>query len=96
MEYGGVVQYYRLAYNLHQLSKLKHTTEMSLTFTLAHKLKISVSEVYRRYGALQAVDGAVYKVLEVKVERGEGKAPLIARFGGIPLKWNKWVAITWS
>ena len=93
VEYGGVVQYYRLAYNLHQLSKLKHTTEMSLTFTLAHKLKISVSEVYRRYGALQAVDGAIYKVLEVKVERGEGKAPLIARFGGIPLKWNKWVAI---
>src|SRR5207244_2030482 len=56
-----------------------------------HKLKINVSEIYRRYGAERIVDGTTYKVLEVKVERGEGKAPLMAHFGGIPLKWNKWV-----
>lgn len=33
-----------------------------------------------------------YKVLEARVERGLGKKPLIAHFGGIPLRWNKWAA----
>ena len=91
VEYGGVVQYHRLAYNLHQLSTLKRVAEMSLTFTLAHKLKINVSEVDRRYGAERIVDGTTYQVLEVQVERGADKAPLRAHFGGIPLKRNKWV-----
>jgi ribosomal protein L40E len=32
--------------------------------------------------------------LEVKVERECGQPPLVARFGGIPLRWNKWVKIS--
>ena len=35
----------------------------------------------------------VYKVLEAVVERGSDKKPLVTHFGGIPLQWNKWVAI---
>jgi hypothetical protein len=45
-EYRGVVQYYRLAYNLHQLQKLKWAMERSLTRTLAKKLKTSRSQNY--------------------------------------------------
>jgi len=93
-EYTGVVQYYRLAYNLHRLSKLKWVMERSLVKTLAKKLKVSKTEIYRRFRALHQTEGFTYKVLEVRVDRGEDKAPLVARFGGIPLRWNKWVAIS--
>jgi len=33
-------------------------------------------------------------VLEVRVERGPDKKPLVAQFGGIPLQWSKWVEIS--
>lgn len=48
-EYRGLVEYYRFAYNLHRLNHLRHIMEQSLTKTLAHKLKISVPKVYKRY-----------------------------------------------
>ena len=38
-EYRGVVQYYRLAYNLHRLNRLKWVMETSLAKTLAKKFK---------------------------------------------------------
>ena len=34
------------------------------------------------------------KVIQVKVDRGPDKTPLITHFGGVSLKWNKWVAIS--
>ncbi len=39
-EYRGIVEYYRKAYNLSKLGRLKQVMEISLTKTLAHKLKI--------------------------------------------------------
>jgi group II intron reverse transcriptase/maturase len=92
-EYRGVVQYYRLAYNLHRLSQLKWVAETSLVKTLAKKYKTSRSKIYRRFRALHQNEYGIYKVLEVKVDRGPDKTPLVARFGGVPLRWNKWVAI---
>jgi hypothetical protein len=51
-EYRGWVEYYRMAYNLSgSLSKLKWIMETSLTKTLATKFKVTVPEIYRRYGA---------------------------------------------
>ena len=50
-EYRGVVEYDQLASNLYQLNRLKWHTERSLTQTLAHKFRTSVSTVYRRYQA---------------------------------------------
>jgi hypothetical protein len=35
-----------------------------------------------------------FLVLEIRVERGPDKKPLVAQFGGIPLQWSKWVAIS--
>jgi hypothetical protein len=92
-EYVGVVQYYRLAYNLHQLSQLKWVMETSLVRTLAKKLKISKAKVYKRYKTTHTNQDGTYKVLQVVVPRGDGKLPLVARFGGISLKWNRWAAI---
>ena len=92
-EYQGVIQYYRLAYNLHQFSRLKWAMQTSLVRTLAKKLKISTAQVYKRFKTTHRNEHGTYKVLEVRVEREAGKMPLIARFGGIPLRWNKWAAI---
>lgn len=85
-EYRGVVQYYLLASNVCRLDRLKWTMETSLTKTLAAKLQISVAQVYRKYKATHATPYGPYKVLQVTVERGHGKKPLVARWGGIPLR----------
>jgi hypothetical protein len=92
-EYQGVVQYYRLAYNLHQCSRLHWVMQTSLARTLAKKLKISTAQVYQRFRATHQNEYGTYKVLKVVVERESGKAPLVAHFGGIPLRHNKWAAI---
>jgi group II intron reverse transcriptase/maturase len=93
-EYRGIVQYYRLAYNLHSFNRLKWVMETSLTKTLAQKFKTTINRIYRRYQTLHQNEYGTYKVLEVTVDRGPDKPPLVARFGGIPLRWNKWVAIS--
>src|SRR5579885_1973506 len=80
LEYRGLVNYYRMAYNLHTLAKLKWTMEVSLTKTLAHKHKMSVRKVYKKYRAELEVNGKTYKGLQITVPR-EGKKPLIATWG---------------
>jgi group II intron reverse transcriptase/maturase len=87
LEYRGIVNYYRLAYNLHILQYLKWVMEVSLTKTLAAKHHISVKAVYDKYQATLTVNGKTYKGLQVTVER-EGKKPLVATWGGIPLTWD--------
>jgi len=87
-EYRGLVEYYRLAHNLHSLNKLKWIMEQSLVKTLAHKLKISVKAVYDKYQTTFQVDKKPYKGLQV-IKHRDGKEPLIAKWGGIPLKWNR-------
>jgi hypothetical protein len=84
LEYRGLVEYYRLAYNLHQLGRLKAVMQESLAKTVAAKLQISVVKVYGRYGTLQQTTGGPRRVLKVSVER-QGKRPLVALWGGIPL-----------
>jgi hypothetical protein len=59
--------------------------ERSLTQTLAAKLRISVSAVYRRYHTALETEQGQRTVLQVTVDRGEGRKPLIARWGGISL-----------
>ncbi len=84
-EYRGIVEYYRLAYNLHRFDRLKWVMERSLTQTLAAKLKITVSQAYKRYKTVLQTPTGPYQGLQVVVER-EGKKPLIAKWGGISLK----------
>jgi hypothetical protein len=59
--------------------------ERSLTKTLGHKNKISASKVWRRYRATWQTPAGPRRVLQVTVERGNGKKPLAARWGGVSL-----------
>jgi group II intron reverse transcriptase/maturase len=87
LEYRGITNYYRLAYNMHQLRQLRWVMEQSLTKTLAAKFKKSVSKIYDQYGVRLEVDGKQYKGLQTAIPR-EGKEPLVATWGGIPLVWD--------
>jgi len=84
-EYRGLVGYYRKAINLNAFAKLRWVMEVSLTKTLAAKMKISVPSVYRRYAATIVTKDGVYKGLRISVQR-EGRPPLVATWGGVNLK----------
>lgn len=92
-ELRGIVQYYRLAYNVSHLGRLKGIMQASLVQTLAGKFKTSVGQIYARYRTLLPTEFGTYKVIQVKMERGEGRPPLVTHFGGIPMRRNRWVAI---
>ena len=59
--------------------------ERSMTKTLGHKNKISVNKVWNRYRATWQTPAGPRRGLQVTVERGPGKKPLVARWGGISL-----------
>src|SRR6266498_4911720 len=85
-EYRGVVQYYMLAHNVSWFWKLHWIAKVSLLKTLAYKHKTGTIAQLRKYQAnFQAANGTTYRCLEISVPR-EGKKPLVARFGGIPLQ----------
>jgi hypothetical protein len=85
-EFRGLVQYYQLAYNLHRFNRLKWVMEQSLTKTLACKLRVTVKTVYARYQARLQTDHGATPGLRVMVERGAEQRPLVAVWGGIPLR----------
>jgi hypothetical protein len=85
--YRGIANYYRLAYNMYPLDKLKRDMESSLLKTLAHKHKMSALRVRKKYRAELVVDGKKYIGLQVILPRQE-KKPLIATWGGISLEWD--------
>jgi hypothetical protein len=86
-EFRGIANYYRLAYNLHTLQRLKWVMEQSLTKTLATKHRTSVSKIRNKYKAELDGNGTIYRGLRVTVPR-EGKKSLVATWGGIPLTWD--------
>jgi hypothetical protein len=88
-EYRGFVQYYLMAYNVHRLWRVHRVMQLSLAKTLADKHRISVNKVFRKYQATVPTPHGALKVLEVRHERGPGQTPLIARFGGIELRWQR-------
>lgn len=84
-EYRGVVHYYMLAHNVGWFSKFRWVAETSLLKTLAGKHKSSVAAMARKYKATTETPSGPRKCFKVVVQRGD-KKPLIAQFGGIPLK----------
>jgi group II intron reverse transcriptase/maturase len=84
-EYRGYVEYYKLAANLIWLNKLQGVMRKSLLKTLAHKHGSSVAKTAQKYTTTVITPHGPRKCLEARIIR-EGKKPLIARFGGIPLK----------
>jgi group II intron reverse transcriptase/maturase len=84
-QYRSYVQYFALAHNIHSLNQLRWIMLTSLLKTLSAKHKASVKKIAKRYKTTVNTSDGPRRCFEVRVNR-EGKKPLIARFGGIPLK----------
>lgn len=80
-----LAEYCRLAFNRRRLGYLKYVMERSLAKTLARKFRITVPQVYRRYRTTLQTGQGPRRGLQVAVERGGGRPPLAARWGGISL-----------
>jgi group II intron reverse transcriptase/maturase len=87
LEYRGIANYYQLAFNMTKLNKLKRVMTLSLLKTLAHKHKTSMKKIREKLKAEVTVENKKYKVLQIVIPRKD-KKPLIATWGGIPLRWN--------
>ncbi|NIY69311.1 RNA-directed DNA polymerase [Streptomyces malaysiensis] len=85
-EYRGIVQYFLLANNIADLGKLRWVMETSMLKTLAGKHHSTVSKMARKYKATIDTPKGPRVCFRVTVRRGEGKKPLTAWFGGIPLQ----------
>ena len=84
---GGWSTTTSMAYNLHTLQKLKWVMETSLAKTLSPQTQNIGDQDLRQVQTEIEVEGKKYKVLQVTVPR-EGKKPLVATWGGIPLTWD--------
>jgi group II intron reverse transcriptase/maturase len=93
-EYAGLVQYYLLAQDVFRLGRLHWVMETSLLKTLAGKHRSTVSVMARRYKATVATPAGPRKCLQVTIERDRGRKPLVARFGGIPLRRARTAVLT--
>ena len=88
-EFRGIVQYYLLAYNVSHFGRLQWVMGKSLAQTLANKHKTTSAKIFRHYKSTVQTAHGERACLEVVKQQGEGKRPLVARFGGIPLKRNR-------
>jgi hypothetical protein len=88
-EYRGFVQYYLLASNAHRMWRVHRVMQLSLVFTLADKYRTSAGKIFRKYKTTVKTAHGTLRVLEARHARGGGKAPLVARFGGIALRRHK-------
>ena len=87
-EFRGIVQYYMLAHNVSHFGNLQWVMQQSLCRTLAAKHKSSAKKMADRYRATVQTEHGRRSCLQV-VEQRPGKPPLIAQFGGIPLRRNR-------
>jgi group II intron reverse transcriptase/maturase len=93
-EYRGIVQYYLLAGDVWRLNRLRWAAETSLLKTLAAKHRSTVPKMAARYGAVIDTPHGPRRCFQASIDRGEGRKPLAARFGGIPLKRQRTAVIT--
>jgi group II intron reverse transcriptase/maturase len=92
-EYRGIVQYYLLAGNVARLYRLHWVMETSLLKTLSGKHRSTVTKMARKHKVTIDTPHGSRKCLEARIERS-GRKPLVARFGGIPLRRQKGAVIT--
>ena len=87
-EYRGLAQYYLLAGDAWRLNRLEWVARTSMLKTLAAKHGSTVTKMARKYQARIDTPHGPRTCFEASVERA-GRKPLVARFGGIPLKRQK-------
>lgn len=93
-EYRGIVQYYLLAGDVCRLNRLHWVMLTSLLKTLAGKHGSTVSKMARKYRATIETPHGPRRCLQTSVERGGDRKPLVATFGGIPLRRQKNAVLT--
>lgn len=87
--YRGLVQYYLLAQNVGWLTRLHWVMRGSLLKTLAYKHKTSMMTMLRKYRATVETPVGSRCCLRVVLDRGPAKKPLVAQFGGLPLRRHR-------
>jgi hypothetical protein len=92
-EYRGFVQYYLLAQDVFRLNGLHWVMQSAMLKTLANKHKSTVRAMARKYKAVVDTPDGPRTCFQVTVPRS-GKKPLVARFGGIPLKRKHTAVLT--
>lgn len=86
LEFQGLVNYYTMAHDVAaKLYRVKRVYQQSLVKTLATKHKRKVPWVYRQHYRKQS---SGIKAIVVEVPR-EGQAPLVAKFGAKPIRFDK-------
>lgn len=83
-QYRGIVQYYLLAGDVWRLDRLKGVMLTSMLKTLAARHRSRVTAMANKYKTTIRTPFGPRRCFEARIER-EGRKPLIARFGGIPL-----------
>lgn len=83
-QYRGIVQYYLLAGDVWKLDRLKGVMLTSMLKTLAARHRSRVTTMANRYKTTIKTPQGPRRCFEARIER-EGRKPLVARFGGIPL-----------
>ena len=92
-EYRGIVNYYLLAHDIRRLNRLHWVMQTSMLKTLAGKHKSTVVKMARRYKQTIDTPQGPRTCFEAATARAGGGRPLVARFGGIPLKRQRTAVI---
>jgi hypothetical protein len=92
-QYRGIVQYYLPAGDVWRLDRLKGVMLTSMLKTLAARHDSTVTKMANKHKTTIGTPYGPRRCFEAKRER-EGRKPLVARFGGIPLKRQKKAVIT--
>lgn len=87
------MEYYLLAGDVYRLNRLEWVMKTSMLKTLACKHDSTVTAMADRYKTTIHTPHGPRRCFEVCVER-EDRKPLIARFGGIPLRRKKHAILT--
>jgi group II intron reverse transcriptase/maturase len=91
--YRGIVQYYLLAGDVFRLSRLEWVMKTSMLTTLAAKHRSTVTKMAEKYKTTFDTVNGPRRCFEATVERA-GRKPLVARFGGIPLRQQRRTVLT--
>ena len=92
-QYRGIVQYYLLAGDVWRLDRLRGVMLTSMLKTLAARHDSTVTKMADKLKTTISTPYGPRRCFEARIER-EGRKPLVARFGGIPLKRQKKAVVT--
>jgi group II intron reverse transcriptase/maturase len=91
--YRGIVNYYLLASDVFRLNRLHWVMQSSLLCSLANKHRSTMSKMARKHKATIDTPAGPRKCIQASIIRAVGTKPLVAQFGGIPLKRQKWAVL---